>query len=205
MTPTGWLQLSALLLLLLEVRNTQGTNRRTDSEEELMKQFQIWEKTYKMGYHRKHTSGKLRFTTWKENLKYIQDYNQYESSRTGIVCMCTLHLSSSLSQTLTHTFASIFSVVKMNQFGDLTNREFQTLYTSLRQYNRTVTASMLDTAGDISRIRWGKEKILASKVPKRIDWREKGVVGPVNEITHCASGKHFPQPAQPCRCLVSLL
>ena len=62
------------------------------------------------------------------------------------------------------------------------------LYTSLRQFNRTVTASMLDTAGDISRIRWGKEKILASKVPKRIDWREKGVVGPVNEITHCASG-----------------
>ena len=103
MTPAEWLQLSALLLLLLEVRNAQGTNRRTDSEEELMKQFQIWEKTYKMGYHRKHTSGKQRFTTWKENLKYIQDYNQYESSRTGIVCMC-IHLL--LHYTLTFTFAS---------------------------------------------------------------------------------------------------
>lgn len=186
----GWLQLGALLLLLMEVRHAHcggGSKRRTEYEEDLMKRFQMWEKNYKLvaGYQRSPATAKHRFAVWKENLRYIQEYNQYESGHTGIMCMYLCMLLS----VLTSSSATTCCAVKMNQFGDLTNKEFQKLYTSLRWYNHSVTAATLDLNGDSkTTIRWGQDKARAGKLPKSVDWREKRVVGPVKEISHCASG-----------------
>jgi len=133
-----------LALLALFSRGIQGKprDRLSENERQVLKEFQIWEKNFKVGYS-KHNTAMKRFEIWKQNKKYIQEYNQFESSKTGIKRNSyRFPRWRALTIPSTHTVA-------MNQFGDLTNREFQKLHTSLRRNNETVTVK-------VGKIKWGR-------------------------------------------------
>lgn len=118
----------------------------------------------------------LRRTVWEDNLNFINKHN----------------LEASLGK---HTYR-----VKMNKYGDLTNREFVAM---LNGYNKT--GEMVKQTG----ARFLKPSNV--QIPDSVDWRTQGYVTPIKDQGQCGScwafsavasleGQHFKAASQ----LVSL-
>ena len=94
-----------------------------------------------------------RYNIWKSNLDYINAHNQQANN--GV-----------------HTFW-----LKMNQFGDLTNSEFVSIYNG---YNQSLVQS-------VARSNRVFEYDPNLQVPDSIDWRDQGYVTPVKDQGQCGS------------------
>lgn len=66
--------------------------------------------------------------------------------------------------------------VDVNEFADLTDKEFNLMYT------HTMEGSFLDNGGDIDETEYG-----ADKLPKSVDWVSQGHVSPVKNQGQCGS------------------
>jgi cathepsin L len=93
----------------------------------------------------------FRWNVWRDNMKFIEEHNKSNK---------TFHLA-------------------MNQFGDLTNEEFNKLYKGLNynhqaRLNKAASAAPM-TLSDVSAL------------PASFDWREKGAVTPVKNQGQCGS------------------
>jgi len=94
-----------------------------------------------------------RYNIWKSNSEYISNHNQQADN--GV-----------------HTFW-----LKMNQFGDLTNSEFVSIYNG---YNQSLVQSS-------ARSNMVFEYDSNLQVPDSIDWRDQGYVTPIKDQGQCGS------------------
>lgn len=112
------------------------------------KEWRAWKAEHGKSY-RNHKEEMLRHVTWQANKKYIDEHNQH---------------------------AGVFGyTLKMNQFGDLENSEFKSLYNGYRMSSAP---------------RKGKPFVPAARVqdlPASVDWSKKGWVTPVKNQGQCGS------------------
>jgi len=107
--------------------------------------FDAWKATHQKSYHSPAEEA-LRYHIWTQNNIYIQLHNQ--RNNTGFT-------------------------LKMNQFGDLTPREFATqILSQARQVSGAET-----TVSGLN---------FADPLPPSVDWRTKGVVPPIKDAGSCA-------------------
>ncbi|XP_038624285.1 procathepsin L-like [Tachyglossus aculeatus] len=119
-------------------------------DSELDKHWELWKNWHQKSYHEAEES--WRKTVWEENLKAIEMHNLEQSL--GL-----------------HTYR-----LGMNQFGDLTNEEFQKILTGERHFSKgkRINGSAFLEANFV-------------QVPTSVDWRDHGYVTPVKNQGHCGS------------------
>ncbi|KAJ3687506.1 hypothetical protein LUZ61_016670 [Rhynchospora tenuis] len=146
----------AIILALSAIRSTSITitERDLETEESLKNLFDKWVADYGM-------EGDLddkakRFLVFKDNVKYIHEFNKQGHS---------YHLG-------------------LNQFGAMTNEEFQNMYAGGRINHRRIRR------GGAIGGRYMSEKV-ENNISTCFDWRQKGAVNPIKDMRPCGCSGAF--------------
>ncbi|RNA42782.1 cathepsin L1-like [Brachionus plicatilis] len=113
-------------------------------DESLEEEWRKFKQDYNKDYENEAIES-YRRSVWESNLAYIENFNSNWPLFT----------------------------LKMNKFGDLTNREYRDIYLGFKPRQN------LNKNFDIS--------ICTSQIPESIDWRERGYVTPVKDQGQCGS------------------
>ncbi|EYU29820.1 hypothetical protein ABFS82_13G034800 [Erythranthe guttata] len=141
--------LAIVFFCMLCVSSKCSEDRKVKNETETMEQrFNDWLKTYRQTY-KSTNEWNFRFGIYQSNVQYIDFVN-----------------SQNLSYSLTD-----------NQFADMTNHEFQSIYLGYNNSNHLHGNSVETRNGTLRNY----------ALPASIDWRKKGAVTPIKNQGTCGS------------------
>lgn len=148
---------------IIKYKNNKNDNKiiqkpKWRSDEEVMEIFDWWSKKHCKTYNSNglEIEKEKRFEIFKDNLKFIDEHNSGNRSyRVGL-----------------------------NQFADLSNEEYRSMYLGTRtDAKRRFVKSQNDVFSNRYAIRNGDDGML----PESVDWRKRGAVTPVKNQGSCGN------------------